>query len=181
VRSGDLDPDLRQAVYSLVAESGGEREWRQLRKIYRSTDLQEEKSRVLRASGSFRDRDALQQLLDFSLSEEVRSQDTWIAMTGAATHPLGRALAWKFLKKHWKTFVSRYGGGGLNLLIRVVAIPRGFTTRAELGDAQEFFRRHQAPGTERAVKKALELARANVRWLERDRTDLTKYFGRGTA
>ena len=181
VRSGELDPDLRQAVYSLVAESGGEREWRQLRKIYRSTDLQEEKSRVLRASGSFRDRDALQQLLDFSLSEEVRSQDTWIAMTGAATHPLGRALAWKFLKKHWKTFVSRYGGGGLNLLIRVVAIPRGFTTRAELGDAQEFFRRHQAPGTERAVKKALELARANVRWLERDRTDLTKYFGRGTA
>jgi puromycin-sensitive aminopeptidase len=175
-KTGELDPDLRQSVYSLVAENGSDREWSQLLKVYRSSDLQEEKMRVLRAAGSFHDEDLLRELLDFSLSNEVRSQDTWIILASAATHPLGRTLAWKFVKRHWKTFLDRYLGGGLNLLNRVIAITGGFTTRPELQDAEAFFKRRRTLGTDRAVKKALETARSNIGWLERDRNDLRGYF-----
>jgi aminopeptidase N len=178
VTKQELDPDLRQTVFSLVAENGKQREWEKLRKVYRDTDLQEEKTRVLRAAGACRDKEVLQDLLNFSLSDQVRVQDTWLVLTGAATHPLGRTLAWRFLKRHWKTFLQRYHGGGLNLLNRVIAIPAGFTTGAELADAQDFFRRNRVAGTERAVAKTLEMARSNIRWLERDRANLNSFFAR---
>ena len=168
---------MGQPVYSLVAENGGSREWGQLRKLYRSSDLQEEKARALRAVGACRDQDVVREVLDYSLSEEVRYQDTWIVVAGAASHPMGRALAWKFLKKHWKTFIDRYHGGGLNLLTRVIGITAGFTMKTDLEDAEEFFKRHRAPGIERAVAKSLEMVRSNIRWLERDRADLKTVFG----
>ena len=175
-RGGELDPNLRQAVYSLVAENGGETEWKGLLEVYHSTDLHEEKVRVLRAAGSFREAELIQAVLQYSLSEQVRFQDTPIVLASAATHPLGRDLAWKCLKKNWKMFVERYHGGGIGLLSRMIAITSGFTDRRHLEDAQDFFRRHRVPGTERAIRKTLELIRSNIAWLERDRQDLKDYF-----
>jgi len=177
LKDGVLDPDLRQPVYSLVAENGGAREWSQLRKLYKASDLQEEKTRLLRAAGNCRDESVLRDLLDYSLTDNVRYQDTWIVVVGAASHPAGRGLAWKFVKRNWKTFIGRYLGGGLNLLNRIIGITAGFTTREQLEDAVAFFKRHRAQGIERAVNKSLELVRSNVRWLERDRNDLKNYFG----
>ncbi|MBI4460532.1 MAG: M1 family metallopeptidase, partial [Acidobacteria bacterium] len=37
VQRGTLDPDLRQAVYTLVAENGSEKDWESLRRIYGAT------------------------------------------------------------------------------------------------------------------------------------------------
>ena len=173
---GELDPDLRQTVYTLVAENGGERDWKELLKIYHSTDLHEERVRVLRGAGSFPQAEMVQKVLQFSLSEHVRSQDTPIVLASAATHPLGRTLAWKFLKKNWKTFVDRYHGGGIGLLSRMIGISSGFTDRRQLEDVQDFFRAHRVPGTERAVRKSLEIIRSNIAWLERDRDDLKTYL-----
>ena len=175
-RSGELDPNLRLAVYSLAAENGGPAEWEELQKLYHATDLHEEKIRVLRAAGSFRQPELIEQVLRFAISDQVRSQDTPIVLANAAGNPAGRALAWRFLKKNWKMFVQRYHGGGLGLLSRLIGIPSGFTERRRLESAQKFFRAHKVPGTERAVRKTLEFARGNVKWLERDRKDLRAYF-----
>ena len=144
--------------------------------VYRARALHEEKQRVLRGAGNFRSAPLVEKLLQFSLSEQVRSQDTPLAIISAATHPLGRTLAWKFVKKHWKTFLDRYHGGGLNLLARLIGITSGFTRAAELEDAQEFFAKNAVPGIERAVRTSLEWSRSNIRWLERDRNDLRRYF-----
>jgi len=173
---GELDPDLRQPVYSLVAENGGSREWEQLRKLYRASELHEEKNRILRACGNFRNKAIISDYLDFSLSKDVRSQDTWLALASAATHPLGREMAWRFLKKNWKTFVDRYHGGGLNLLNRCIAVCSGFTTRKDFADAEKFLKARKAPGMERAINKSLEALRSNIKWLERDRKDFGEYF-----
>ena len=177
-RTGVLEPNLRQAVYILIAENGGESEWDALLKIYRSTDLHEEKVRVLRATGSFQQREILTRLLDFSLSDQVRPQDTPIVLAGASTHPLGRELAWKFLKKNWKTFVERYHGGGIGLLSRTIGLTGGFNSAKDLADVQTFFRSHPVQGTERAIKKSTEYLRSNIRWLDRDRNDLKFFFSK---
>ena len=175
-KQGELDPDLRQPVYSLVAENGGEKEWSELLEIYSSTDLHEEKVRVLRAAGNFREPSLIQNLLEFSLSDRVRAQDTPIMLAGIASNAAGRSLAWTFLKKNWKTFVDRYHGGGIGLLSRMIAITQGFTTAQQAEDVRKFFQKHTVLGTERAVRKTGELIRSNVAWLERDRKDLKGYF-----
>jgi puromycin-sensitive aminopeptidase len=173
---GSLDPDVRQPVYSLVAENGGPREWDQLRKLYVASELHEEKNRILRACGNFKDRKIIGEYLSFALSENVRSQDTWLALASAASHPVGREEAWRFLKKNWKTFVDRYHGGGLNLLNRCIAVCSGFTTKKDLADAEKFLKARKAQGMERAINKSLEAIRSNIKWLERDRKDLSSYF-----
>ena len=147
-----------------------------MRRLYRSSDLQEEKARLLRAAGNCRDEAVLREVLAYSLSSDVRFQDTWIVIVGVGSHAAGRSLAWKFVKKHWKTFIDRYLGGGLNLLNRIIGITAGFTAQDQLEDAAAFFKRHRAAGIERAVNKSLEMARSNIRWLERDRNDLKSYF-----
>jgi len=172
MRRGGLDPDLRQVVYTLVAENGGEKEWAELLKIYDATDLHEEKVRVLRAMGAFRHEEILTEVLQFSLSERVRAQDTPIAIISVASHPLGRALAWEFVKQHWKTLLKRYHDGGLGLLTRILGITAGFHTQEKLRDVERFFRTHRVPGTGRVMRQSLELIRSNIAWLERDREDL---------
>jgi puromycin-sensitive aminopeptidase len=180
-RQEKLDPDLRQTVYSLVAENGGGKEWEELLGVYNSTDLHEERVRVLHAAGSCREAAVLKNLLQFSLSENVRYQDTPIVLGSVASHSVGRPLAWEFVKEHWQTFVDRYHGGGIGLLSRMIGIPGGFTSKEQLQDAENFYQTHHVPGTERAVKKTLEILRSNIAWLERDGNEIREYFAGGKA
>ncbi len=172
---------MRQAVYSLVAEHGGEKEWEELLTVYKGTDLHEERVRVLNAAGSCRQEPVLRNLLQFSLSEDVRSQDTPIVLAGAASHAKGRTLAWEFLKQNWDTFVDRYNGGGIGLLARIIGLASEFTAKQELEDVESFFQTHQVQGTERAVKKTIETVRSNVAWLERARNEIVAYFAEQKA
>jgi len=175
-REGSLDPDLRQSVYTLVAENGGEKEYRDLLEIYNGTQLHEERVSVLNAAGSCKQEPVLRELLQFSLSEGVRSQDTPIVMASASNHSLGKSLAWEFFKQNWDTFVDRYNGGGIGLLSRIIGIAGGFTQSSELADVESFFQAHPVPGTERAVKKTVEILRSNVAWRERSRSEILAYF-----
>ncbi len=175
-RQSTLDPNLRQAVYSLVAENGGEKEWEDLLAIYNGTDLHEERVRVLNAAGSCQQIPVLRNLLQFSLSDGVRSQDTPIVMGSVSSHAVGRTLAWEFLKEHWETFVDRYNGGGIGLLARVLGIASGFTAKEQLEDVEGFFNTHRVQGTERAVKRTLEIVRSNIAWLQRDRGEILAYL-----
>ena len=118
----------------------------------------------------------LKNLLQFSLSEAVRAQDTPIVLGSMGSHSLGRQLAWEFLKDKWPTFVERYNGGGIKLLSRAMAVANSFTTKKELEDAESFFGANPVPGTERAVKKILEYVRSTISWLERDGDEIRKYF-----
>ena len=175
-QQGKLDPNLRSTVYSLVAENGGETEWEELLGVYERTDLHEEKVRVLHSAGNFRHAEVLNRLMQFSLSEKVRPQDTPIVLTSSASQPLGRAIAWEFLKQNWDLFVERYHGGGIGLLSRLLAIATGFTAKEQLEDVEAFFQKHRVPGTERTVKKTLEILRSNITWLERDGNEIEAYF-----
>ena len=175
-QQGKLDPNLRQTVYSLVAENGGEKEWEELLGVYDATDLHEEKVRVLQGAGNFRNAEILNRLMQFSLSEKVRPQDTPIVLTSSASHSLGRSIAWGFLKQNWDLFVERYHGGGIGLLARLLGIASGFVAKEQLEDVESFFQQHRVPGTERTVKKTLEVLRSNITWLERDGNEIEAYF-----
>lgn len=169
----ELNPDLRHVVYGLVAENGAEKEFEKLLSLYRATDLHEEKNRILRALGSFRKKELLRRTLDFSISDEVRRQDTPFLLAGVGLNPAGRELAWEFLKANWKLLVERHHGGGFGSITRGMAvIVGGLRTLAHFDDAKQFFRTNKVPGIERAVKQSLEKIRSNHQWLKRDRKNI---------
>ena len=161
-------PDLRTAVYGQVVESRGQEGYEAVLKVYRKAELHEEKNRCLRSLGCSADPDLLRRTLDFSLSEEVRGQDTPLVVAGVAMNPLGRDMAWDFLREKWAEFDDRYGQGGF-IIARIVSITtEDFTTLEKAAEVESFFESHPAPAAARTVRQSLERIRSNALWLERD-------------
>ncbi|MFQ6028558.1 MAG: M1 family metallopeptidase [Dehalococcoidia bacterium] len=170
-----LHPDLRGIVYSLAAQAGDRNTYNQLWDLEQAADLQEEKIRLLLSLARFSQPELLQETLQRSLSDDVRSQDTITLVASVAANLKGRDLAWQFVKDQWAEFDRRYGGGGFGLM-RLVSICSNFTTEAKQQDVESFFQEHPVPAAERTIRQSLERVRLNIKWLEKNRQELAAWF-----
>ncbi|KAA8538770.1 hypothetical protein F0562_028335 [Nyssa sinensis] len=94
-----LPPDLRKAAYVAVMQNvSTSNRWgyESILRVYRETDLSQEKTRILSSLASCPDPDIVLEVLNFLLSSEVRSQD---AVFGLAVSWEGRETVWKWLKR----------------------------------------------------------------------------------
>ena len=166
-----ISADLRGVVYNTVARYGGAREYAKLMKMYKESTLHEEKNRIGRSLGMFRQKNLLQKTLEFAISDDVRSQDSVRMIGPVAVNPAGRDIAWSFIKKNWKFFNMRFAGArDLNYLLE----PLGVSASVERAkDIEAFLRKHPAPGTERTALQVLERISSNAAWLARDRKKLS--------
>ncbi|KAK5642103.1 hypothetical protein RI129_008270 [Pyrocoelia pectoralis] len=176
IRSGPYLPaDLRSACYKAVLRAGNKDTYDTMLELYRSSDLHEEKDRISRALGATKDETLLAKVLDFAMSDEVRSQDTvFVIMSVAMTRP-GRILAWNFLKQQWQELINRYQGGFL--LTRLVKFTtENFASEEMAVEVENFFNDNKAPGAERTVQQGVETIRLNAAWLARDAESIRKYL-----
>ncbi|HEY7862427.1 MAG TPA: ERAP1-like C-terminal domain-containing protein, partial [Thermoanaerobaculia bacterium] len=163
-----LRPDLRFPVYRLTVESGGEEDYEAVLAVFRKSDLHEERMRALRALGFTRQAHLLQRTLEFSLSPEVRPQDTPLAIGSVAWNRRGRELAWSFLQSRWEEFNRRYGKGGFLLARLISSTTADFASEERAREVEQFFRLHPAPAAERTIRQSIERIRSNAAWLKRD-------------
>ena len=171
-----VHPDLRGVVCSLAAQAGDRSIYDRLWELEEQTSLQEEKIRLLLALTRFQDTGLLNETLERALSSRVRSQDTITVVGGVAANIRGREPAWEFVKSNWAEFDRRYGSGGFGLM-RLVSICSSFNTEEKMADVERFFTDHPTPAAERTIRQALERMRLNINWLERNRHDLSAWFG----
>ena len=171
-----VPPDLRGVVLSLTGQTGDRATYDQLWKMEKETSLQEEKIRLLISLTRFPDLELLRETLERSLSPDVRIQDTISVVSGVASNPRGRDLAWAFVKDNWTEFDRRYGSGGFGLM-RLVSICGNFTSQRWLNDVETFFVENPTPAAERTIRQTLERIRLNIKWLERNREELATWFG----
>ncbi len=172
-----VHPDIRGVVVSLAGQTGDRATYDQLWDLERKASLQEEKIRLLMALTRFSQPELLQETLQRALSPEVRAQDTISVVTSVAGNPQGRELAWRFLKDQWPEFDRRYGKGGFGLM-RLVGMCGSFADAAHLDDVERFFQEHPAHAAERTIRQALERIRLNIKWLERNGSELATWLRR---
>lgn len=165
-KNSKLDSDLRGVVYNLVAENGGEAEYKDFRELYQKTMFQEEKDRILRALCSFKNKDLLRKTLDFSFSNQVRTQDCFKAIHFVWANPTGRDLAWDFVKENWTKIEEKFRGG--HLFSRFIKPAVYFVDRQKAKELEDFFKKHSSSGLERTIAQVLEQIYANSQWLARD-------------
>ena len=165
LKSGSLEPDLRSAVYSLVAWNGDKKTYQLLRKMYKKASSQEEKIRFLGALSNFQDKKLLSQSLQFTLSKEVRSQNLFVPISKMAANPYGKELILPWIKKNWKKIVVRFGIGNplLNRIIGSLSIKSDIKKEREI---KYFFRKYKTPGTEMKLAQTLERIRINSNFLK---------------
>ncbi|KAJ8924872.1 hypothetical protein NQ315_001027 [Exocentrus adspersus] len=175
VKSDQILPaDLRSACYKTVLRAGGKKEYDTLLQLYRSTDLHEEKDRISRSLGAAKDPELLRKVLDFAMSDEVRSQDTVFVIISVALTPVGRELAWQFFKDNWSKIVERFSGYLLTRLVKYLT--ENFASEKMSTEVEAFFREHKSPGTERTVQQAVETIQLNTAWLKRDSAAIKLYL-----
>jgi puromycin-sensitive aminopeptidase len=177
VSGATLDPNLRGAVYAIVAEHGGDAELKKLLDLYKKTDLQEEKVRLLRALTRFQTAPEIEKALDFSLSAAVRAQDMYVILAGFGGNAAARNQNWRFVKSKWEKITALYHSGSIGLLGHILeGSASSFSEATDLEDVKRFFTSHPVPGTERTRKQTLEIIRSNIAWRCRDASDIETWL-----
>ena len=170
-----LSADLRSAVYRAVLSVGDKETFETMLKLYRESDLHEEKDRILGALGAVKDETLLAKVLEFAMSEEVRAQDTIFGIISVTMSYKGRLLAWEFLKEKWDGLMERYEGG--YLLSRLVKyIAENFATEEKALEIEQFFANRSKLGVERTVQQCVETVKLNAAWLNRDKDSIKEFL-----
>ncbi|TAL47585.1 M1 family peptidase, partial [archaeon] len=160
-----LHADLRGIVYSLTAWQGDRKTYGTLKDLYIKSTTQEEKRRFLSSMSGFRDEKLLLKTLDFSLSPQVRVQDTFVPIAIAAANPYSRDILWPWIKENWGELHERYSVAK-NLLGRIIDTVSILADDKKEAEVRKFFEQHPAKGTEMTVRQMLERLKINARFVE---------------
>lgn len=171
-----IPADLKGVVYTLVAEQGGEKEYQQFVDLYKKESLHQEKDRIFRALAGFKNEKILQQVLDWSISSDVRSQDALRILYSIFANDKGRNIAWKFLTTHWDLYKKRHGGA--HGFSRVLDGASSFTTVEKAEEIEAFFKKNPTPELARTLLQVLEQIHANVEWIKRDKSVIQKFLSK---
>ncbi|XP_037041588.1 puromycin-sensitive aminopeptidase-like [Bradysia coprophila] len=170
-----LAADLRSTCYMAVMRNGDTAIYEEMLRLYRLHDLQEEKDRISRALGSFRNVEILKRVIDFAVSTEVHAQDTVFVIGSVAMNPKGREMCWDYFKENSVNLAAQFRGGVL--LARLVKfLTENFTSEEKAHEVEQFFKENSFAGTERTVSQSVETIRLNAMWLQRDLQSITEFL-----
>ncbi|XP_066443034.1 puromycin-sensitive aminopeptidase isoform X2 [Eleutherodactylus coqui] len=171
-----LSADLRSPVYVTVLKHGDSATLDTMLKLHKLADMQEEKNRIERVLGAICSAELIQKVLSFSLSEDVRPQDTVSVIGGVAgASKQGRKSAWVFVKDNWEELYNRYQGGFLISRLIKLSVD-GFASDKMAAEVKTFFDAHPAPSAERTVQQCCENILLNAAWLKRDADAMHQYL-----
>ncbi|GJN19347.1 hypothetical protein PR202_gb06614 [Eleusine coracana subsp. coracana] len=160
-----LPPDVRKAAYVALMQTvnkSNKAGYESLLKIYRESDLSQEKVRVLGkcSLGACPDPDVVREALDFILSPEVRNQDSIWVLRGVGAE--GHDVAWEWLKENWDHISATISGTLLTYFVSTTVSPLATDEKGD--DAEEFFKSRTKANIARTVKQSIERVRINAKW-----------------
>ncbi|XP_065225211.1 puromycin-sensitive aminopeptidase-like isoform X1 [Planococcus citri] len=173
-----IPADLRIVIYKGVIAAEGKSAFDSLINMYRNTDVEEEKDRILKSFSSITDPELIDEALKFAQSNDVSSISTVAILTSISSSKVGHEKCWRFVKGNWQSLFSKYAGG-LFLLTRIVkASTEKFTSEEKAAEIQEFFDKTDTNGIERTISQSLETIRNNARWFKKDGDSIKAYLER---
>jgi len=175
-----LDADLRSPVYSIAVRHGSAEYFDKVMKIFETSELSEEKVRALRVLGHSSNAETIDKVLEFAISDSVRSQDAVYAIGGVTSSALGREKTWKFVKDNWTKLHSMYEGGFLLAHLVKLSID-SFADKKIIPEIKEFFEKNPAPAANRAIQQSCENIELNAAMLERDQLSMKSYLTESTS
>ncbi|KAF2071698.1 hypothetical protein CYY_006979 [Polysphondylium violaceum] len=156
-----LPVDIRSAVLANVIKNGGETEQQDIIDRYLKTTAASERTSFLAAIAKSPKQELVEKALDFSLSSNVRSQDTYIVwvMTPSALKP----VVWQYLIKNFKSIYAKFPDSGLfPRMISGSLQPKMEESR--IAEVEKFFTENPVPAAARSIKQDIERIRINSKW-----------------
>ncbi|KAG0283670.1 hypothetical protein BGZ96_011949 [Linnemannia gamsii] len=167
-----LHPSIRQTAFETVLSNGGEEEFRQVLKYFRSAPKQDQQVVALLALGSVQQPELIAEVQALAMSKEVRPQDITYALAGLSANAKARLSTWEFIKTNW-TLISDQYKSSMGLLGLCVKYPLAhLADKALIQDVNEFFAEKDTKNFQRALDQAIEGLNVNSAWVEREQESL---------
>lgn len=171
-----LDPNVFAAVLAIVAHTGGETEYAEYLRRFKTAQTPQEEQRYLRSLADFRSPALVRRTLDLSLNGQVRTQDAPFLVRDLLMGVHSRELAWAFVKEHWEEMERLYPSqSGLRRLCEGIT---GLVTPALEEEVRAFFATRDVAFGGKTLLQYLERLRVAVAFREREAAPLRAYLAR---
>jgi aminopeptidase N len=148
-----LDATLSDAAVMVSATTGDAALYDKVLAISRVSGDPGEKVDALRTLARFRDPALVRRTLDYTVSGEVRNQDSWTVLVALLRDPETRGQTWDYMQKNWdKVHAQLTVSSGAD----VVRATGFFCTVRQRDEVTGFFATHKVEATERTLAKAVD-------------------------
>ena len=148
-----LDPTLSDAAVLVSTSTGDAVLYDKVLAVSRNSNDPGEKTDALRALARFRDPVLVKRTLDYTVSGEVRNQDSWIVLVALLRNRETRDQTWDYMQKSWDKVHAQLtisSGAG------VVSATGSFCTVQHRDEVVNFFATHKVEASERSLAKAVD-------------------------
>ena len=148
-----VDASMAKQVLRVAARYGNEALFEQYAGALRRFQSPEQYYNVSGALPEFRDPKIVERVLELSVSDQFRNQDTVFLIAGALNNPLIQKVAWEWVKQHW-TAIEKKATPSSG--VSIVNATRNFCSAEMRDEVQGFFGEHKVPASERVLKQSSE-------------------------
>lgn len=148
-----VDPTLGQAALDAAAENGDAALFDRLQKVYETSTNPDLQEMALRLLVGFDNPALLERALEYSVSSNVRNQDSAIQFDIGLQDPDTRDATWSFIKSHWDQVHAELT---TDLGSYLVAGTGSFCTVEARDDVKNFFAAHPVTASDVTLKHSLE-------------------------
>ncbi|XP_068228789.1 LOW QUALITY PROTEIN: aminopeptidase N-like [Palaemon carinicauda] len=172
-----ISPNIKDTVYCTAIEAGGENEWEFAWNMYLETNVASEKSKLLKAMGCTKKIWLLSRYLEMAFMKDsgIRLQDSDTVFSAVAKNPVGRPLAWTYLRDNWQKIHKYFGKANKRVLKSVTA---GFNTKQQLREVKLFQEEHEDDlgAASRAVENAIERITNDIAWMDNNYQNIVDWL-----
>ena len=172
-----LDPALSDSAVLISATNGDAALYDKLLAVSKNSGDPGEESDALRTLARFRDPALVQRTLDYTVSGEVRNQDSGAVLGTLLRHRETRDQAWDSIRANWqKVHAQLTVSSGTDL----VAATGNFCSVRQRDEVIDFFGTHKVEASERTLAKAVDSMNDCIQLHSIQQPDLHKWLEKNT-
>lgn len=152
-RDRRLDPSFQNAAIAIAATNGDAELYEKILKASQTLSDPEQQTQALFTLASFENPALVKRTLDYTVSGQVRNQDSWILLSILLQRPETRTQAWDYIRENWEKVHAQFT---TNSGVRVVAATGSFCTEKQHDEVASFFASHHVDASERTLQQSLD-------------------------
>jgi aminopeptidase N len=148
-----VDPAIADAAVELAVAKGDAERYDMLLRVVQNATDPDLKEDALRTLTRFEAPILVIRTLEYALSDEVRSQDSWSLIALLLERRETQDLAWEFVQQHWAAVVRKStASSGMH----IVEATSAFCTVEKRDEVASFFAEHPVESSQRALAKSID-------------------------
>ena len=148
-----LDPRLVDAAVVVTSTNGDATLYEKILAASEDPSDPGQQTDALHTLARFRDPALVTRTLDYTVSGQVRTQDSWTVLAALLRDRETREQTWAYIRKNWDKVHAQFT---TNSGVRVVAATGNFCSVKQRDEVAGFFATHKVDASERTLAKAID-------------------------